>query len=395
MILAGLIVLVILAIWWSTTRKIDFDANATTPLCWRSFFAISASYLRPARNPSSAYAEREAAILNRFRALVLEKLGKKKHVCIITSGASESNNLLVRGLPHRKIFCTPFEHKSLLESVSAENIMTDRVFSSQDLVSIMGVNNETGDLFGPQIAAARGIIHSDISQYFGKLESPEHPLDLRNVDCFSISLHKLGGPIGVGVLVLPEALALELVPQISGTQNNGWRGGTENISAIEGAIEAIHSAHSNRCAKNNHLRDLVQYFKKMLGKYFVQIPQNYFDGLSEQTARAKASALPADSMMFIRIPHTDPGINTVLVSFIYAGDASRRFCNIAFRKRCAEAGVHVSIGSACNTTRKGASHVLLALKLPFIVRCGVIRFSFGDSNTRGDIDEFERRIMMV
>ena len=89
-------------------------------------------------------------------------------------------------------------------------------------------------------------------------------------------------------------------------------------------------------------------------------------------------------------------MNILLVSFIYKPKDGKRFCNIEFRKKMAENGIYISIGSACNTSQKSASHVLHELGLPFIIRCGTCRFSFDDYNCAEEIDRFEevfRRII--
>ncbi len=403
-----IIVILILIIFffifeWHGQRKLNFDANATTQMNAAGIAAIHYAYSKPLLNPSSAYAGIEKQILADFKAFVLEKVGKPNHICVLTSGASESNNLLFRGcgLP---VYCSPYEHKTSLEcpgviSIPLQKLDLVYLHSVEDgmkerLVSIMAVNNETGNCFGRYLRRRPGVIlHSDIAQYFGKIESPREPIDITEVDCFSISFHKAHGAVGLGALIIPADMGLN--PQIAGTQNDGLRGGTENIQAIYGTFMALREVFKNRAAKNARLREMKKKMMNVLAKdrCILNQPLIFASGKnkSEESAYYETCCLRKPGIMFLNIPETDPSINTILVSFI-ENKPGKRFCNIAFRDYAASKGIFVSIGSACNTTRKGASHILHELKLPFIVRCGVIRFSLSDDNSDLDICELSRRL---
>jgi cysteine desulfurase len=383
---------------WHGQRVLNFDANATTQMNNAGISAINYAYRKPLLNPSSAYASVEKVILDDFKKFILQKVGKPNHICILTSGASESNNLLFRGcgLP---VYCSPYEHKTSLECPGVQIYKSTVPCGS--LLSIMAINNETGNSFGRYLHRRPGVIlHSDIAQYFGKIETPHSPIDITEVDCFSISFHKAHGAVGLGALIIPQDMTLN--PQIVGTQNNGLRGGTENIQAIYGTFMALQEVFKNRTAKNARLREMKKKLMTVLAadRCILEQPISFSPfssqcdeerGEREEEAYYNTCCLNKPGIMFLNIPETDSSINTVLVSFIH-NKIGYRFCNIAFRDYLAKKNVFVSIGSACNTTRKGASHILHELRLPFIVRCGVIRFSLSDDNSDLDIYELQKRL---
>lgn len=383
--LAAIIVIIIILFYLYTVREIYFDNNATVKI---SKYIAICMYINSYDNPSSIYAENSKYQLELCKKKILYYTGKQDSICIITSGASESNNLLFHGYTGGRIWVAPIEHKTSLECIKAigGGIYTPEITLSRgDLVSHMGCNNETGDIYdliaiGARVKTAGALFHSDIAQLFGKTETTAI---YKNCDFLSISFHKLGGPVGIGALIIPAGYKLQ--PQIFGTQNNGLRGGTENIAACIGARISMEITFKNRQEKNNHLYALCNYFRHMLLKYRCEVAPEHFMGLGEKVAYIETFKCKR-AVIFL----SKNSINTILVSFIN-NEEGRRFCNIKFREELMAHNIKVSIGSACNTSQQGASHILHYMKLPFIVRCGVIRFSFGDSNTFSDIDEFERR----
>lgn len=405
------IILVLFFIYFTRERDIYFDNNATTHPHRQVYYAICGA---TCDNASSFYATAAKSCVETLKKMVLHKLGKPNSICILTSGASESNNLLFRGFAsygggpdkiftystlNGRIWCSAYEHKTSIECVRelrgvvlepnnyvfCEGVQPKR----GDLVSFMTMNNETGNIFNIWDIARRcknaGVwFHTDITQFFGKIT--DETFD--DVDCFSISFHKLYMMPGLGALVIPREM--QIAAQISGTQNNGLRGGTESSAMCAGGIKTMEITFQDRKAKNAHLMALCQHLKNCLEKYRVPIPMKEFVNKSDTDVGLileKYGNLPA--LSYITIPNTSAPINTVLVSFINVGP---RFCNIKFRDMATQKGVKLSIGSACNTSVSGASHVLQALNIPFIVRAGVIRFSFGDYNTISEIDDMMRRI---
>ena len=256
------ILLILLFLLWNCHRNINFDANATTMPNLSTIMHINSSYWLG--NPSAFYS-RAGEKVRELQNLVLGILGKKNHKCIITSSASESNNLLMRGYSgNGRRACSKWEHKTTLGCV---DVVTENLneLRSGDIYSHMYCNNETGNIFDVKKIAAdchrRGIIfHTDAAQFFGKSENPID--DFEGIDFITISLHKIYGPIGVGLLIIPSDYYLK--PQIIGVQNDGLRGGTENVPAIVGSIYAIKNTLDNRHQKNQKLKYLCDQFKKIL-----------------------------------------------------------------------------------------------------------------------------------
>lgn len=357
MIIVALVIicLIVIAIYEFRTSVINLDANATTSPHPQVISAMSAA--ATLGNPSAYWASDASSIVDRLKCKLLAICGKpaKDFECIITSGCSESNNLLFRG------FCGPiyisgFEHKTSIECVQelGETIVhgwphpQQFVVEAGALVSVMAVNNETGDIFDIETISRecrdRGTyFHSDISQFLGKMTDSSV---LRYCDAISGSAHKLHGPQGVGFLIINRALNVRC--QISGTQNAGLRGGTYNVAGCAGFDVALDITLANRQCKNEKLQRLCQ---------------NLWTGI--QLLNKKP------------IKITKSSYNTLLVSL--------PTCNLQLREYLTKRGVQVSIGSACNVSKKEASHILHELKLPREVRSGVIRFSVSDYNTDHDI----------
>lgn len=351
-------------------KPIYFDANATTLVKYtdRGIY----------RNPSAFYADTEKQLIAKLRDVLREKLGMPNHRVIFTSGASEANTLFCKSV---RTYCTEFEHKNML--LSAHQSTWAKIREGVDgAVSVMAINNETGNVFPlADLRKKYSLIHTDGAQYFGKMVEPPP------VDAITISFHKMHGPYGLGALVVPDGL---IQTQIPGAQNDGLRGGTENISAIADALVAIEINFKNRAKKNKHLRNLVAHFRSELLKRYAEVPQDAFrDCRSELECLERTRKI--NGVMFINIPFTGESINTCYFSIINQFDGENRFCNVEFRRLASKRGCQFSIGSACNVGNKEASHVLHHLKLPFIVRCGVLRISFEDHNTHAEIREFFRR----
>jgi len=398
-------------------------------------------------NASSTYgnaAREEIAKTNNWICRALE-IGNKdtQPVIIYTSGASESNNLFLRGVvdfywlmeakkgnDHSSIpniILSDVEHKTSIECAKqlaslqrAEvTFIAPRVNGTIDPmeiayaikpntvgISIMHVNNETGAINDvaqiAKIAASRGIpFHTDIAQSFGKIYH-EICNPFANTVAMSISFHKLYGPVGVGALVVSRSMAeiLANVPQICGNQNYGLRGGTENVAGIVGAGEAIKLSTFGRIIKNAELLGFKKHIINFIQSNFIVQKYEEYAGKPEQydpftqSVRRRPIVIflgPVDFSGFPDLENSAP--NTLLISFVRQIPLRDHFCNIILKEKLLEEGIIVSIGSACNTTEGQPSHVLTAMKAPYIVRCGVIRISFGDYNTLTDIKKFEQALL--
>lgn len=437
----------------SVYDKIYFDNNSTTQPHKEVIRAIAdASYLG---NPSASYSFGAKAKVDELRGKVLSWCGvtKDTHACIITSGASESNNLIIRGYVDAwqakdffkekvtpTIILSNVEHKTSLDcaaqlgatgraNVVLVEVGTNGTVDPQQvaaalranpntcLVSIMHANNETGAIndiatIGAICQAAKVPFHSDVVQSFGKT-----PINMRTwgVNAISMSFHKMYGPMGLGCLVVDRAafnLANGgLVAQIAGSQNEHLRGGTENVPAISGACVAMDLTLRDRPKKNAKLEEMKKLLISELSDTFAVHNFSRYAGKSDEDALAlvkatsetpatpqeKVKALvilgPTDAVGHPDYQQTLP--NTLLLSVINlpggptgTGDAYQRFCNVKFKSDLAAAGAFISIGSACLTDEKGPSHVLKALDAPFIVRCGVVRISLGDFNSKAQVYNF-------
>jgi len=221
------------------------------------------------------------------------------------------------------------------------------------VVSVMWVNNETGvvqpiDAIAARCRAAGVPCHTDLVQAFGKL--PVRLADLP-VDFATISAHKIGGPKGVGALIVRNSAALEPL-QHGGTQQGGTRPGTENVPGIVGlgraaALAARELAEAQR--RLSALRD------ELAGRLLEAVPDS----------RITAEGAP-------RAPH--------ILNLQVAGADSE-----ALLAQLDLAGVAASGGSACTTGSIEPSHVLVAMGIPRDRAIGAIRFSLGRETNAGDI----------
>ncbi len=247
---------------------IYLDANATTPLSQEAGNAMSAAMAQFLANPSSLHGRGQAAraALEGARRVVLTAVGGTGGKIVFTSGATEANALAWHGvLAARRekhlirVVTSTVEHpsigvqvKALRESgVEVVEVPVDRhgqldlaafahaLQQPTTLVSVMAVQNELGLVYPTaELAAmahvAGAVFHCDATQAPGRI-----PLDLNalGVDVASLSAHKVGGPTGVGALWLRRGQGLQ--PLIAGHQEDGLRGGTENILGILGMAAAF------------------------------------------------------------------------------------------------------------------------------------------------------------
>jgi cysteine desulfurase len=288
---------------------------------------------------------------------------------IFTSGGTEANALAIAGLGRRRILVSAIEHPSVLAPAGGETVPVDgdgvidldaldrRLAASEEpaLVAVMLANNETG-VIQPmaevvRLAKARGaLVHCDAVQAAGKIE-----VDLARlgVDSLALSAHKLGGPQGVGALVLADP-DTELAPLVrGGGQERRRRAGTENLPGIAGFAAAVGeaAAGADEAIRVAALRDRL-----------------------ERGAKERATGLVVFSEMVRRLPNTSclavPGLSaqTALMSLDLAG-------------------VAVSAGSACSSGKVAPSHVLTAMGAGALAG-SAIRISLGWASADEDVDLF-------
>src|SRR6478752_2472115 len=362
-----------------TTRSY-LDYNATAPLRAEVRNAMVAA-LGCDGNPSSVHAEgRETrALVESARAKIAALASARAQDVIFTSGGSEANALALAAQPGEAWHCymSAVEHPSVLAGGRFYRESTTRIAVSGDgvvdldalaaelakhhlggwrpFVSLMAANNETGAIqpvaeAAEIVHAAGGLLHTDAVQVAGKL-----PLDFVSfcADMMTLSAHKVGGPKGVGALVLREGVLVE--PLIKGGgQERRRRAGTENVAGIVGfgVAAELAGAEVDRASEPAALRAELE--KRALG---VEPDTVVVSG--------RVARLPNTSCLAV------PG--TKAETLVIGLDL---------------AGVAVSAGSACSSGKVEASHVLSAMGLSRELAQGAIRVSLGFGTVSADIERF-------
>ncbi|HTA99235.1 MAG TPA: cysteine desulfurase family protein [Bradyrhizobium sp.] len=360
--------------------RVYLDWNATTPLRPEARQAMAAAW-DLSGNPSSVHAEGRMArrLVEDARAAVAGALGALPRDVVFTSGGTEANALaLTPGLrrgsapPVQRLAVSAIEHASVLaggrflrEAISMVGVTRtglldlDRLHAAladgpPALVSIMLANNETGAIQPiPEAAeiihAADGLLHVDAVQAFGKI-----PLDISvmGADLVTLSAHKIGGPKGVGALVLAEGLLGPDPLLRGGGQERGHRAGTENVAGIAGfgaALRAAMTGLERDAIRLESLRDRLESGLRQIPGVIV---------FSDDAPR-----LPNTTLF------TAPGLKaeTAVIGFDLAGIA-------------------VSSGSACSSGKVQPSHVLEAMGTGPELAKGAVRLSLGWSTSTADID---------
>jgi cysteine desulfurase len=362
------------------TDRVYLDWNATTPLRDEARRAI-ADALDLFGNASSVHAEgREARKwIERARAAVALAAGAMPRSVVFTSGGTEANALaLARGLRRgsgpaaERLLVSAIEHASVISGgrflqeqiemirvtpagvVDLDHLRQLLLDRPPALVSIMLANNETGAI-QPVAAAAEivhdagGLLHVDAIQAFGKIKLALSEL---GADLLTLSAHKIGGPKGVGALILSDGLS-GLEPLLrGGGQELSRRAGTENVAGIAGFGAAATTAMAGLKAESRRLEDLRERLEQGL----------------RQTGN---TVIFSDSVQ--RLPNTTlftvPGLKaeTAVIGFDLAGIA-------------------VSSGSACSSGKVQPSHVLEAMGFDGEIAKGAVRLSMGWSTQDADID---------
>ncbi len=313
------------------------------------------------------------------RAHVARVLGCKPAELIFTSGATESNQLALRGLlaaadpKRRRVLLGSVEHAAhlrLARTLADSGLQVEllpvlgsgaldlaaaaaRIGADVALVSLMAANNETGVLMptrevGVLARAAGARMHVDATQLIGKL-----PFDFAScaADAVSLSAHKFQGPKGVGALLLRQGTAF--VTQTPGSQERGRRGGTENLPAIVGMAAALDllgnvALTARRVAQ---LRDALEAGLLRL------VPDTHIWGRTQ-------ARLPGTS--YLRFGHLSADV--VL-------------------QRLEQLGVAASSGAACSSAGSQPSHVLGAMGVADDEALAALRLSLGPDSTRAEVDE--------
>lgn len=347
------------------------DYNATAPISENVKKSIFEVLSKQTLNPSSLHKRGQEArkILQDARDNIRDALGVPSDKEIVfTSGATEANNLVMRGIAGYLHVISAIEHPSILNSacnpyiipVNQEGIVDflelEKILSelkgNKAIVSVMMANNETG-VIQPvkeiaEIAHKFGAIcHTDTAQSVGKIKVNMEDL---GVDLLTLSAHKFGGVAGSGVLIFNKELAIEPII-IGGGQEKGFRGGTENIVAIAGLSAALQNI-PDLLLKMDEVKELRD-----------QLECELLNLASDIRIFGKNSK---------RLPNT---------SFIYMPGVKSDVQLMHFDLN----HIAVSNGSACSSGKVEPSHVLLAMGATKEQAECSIRISIGPETKPQDI----------
>ncbi len=341
------------------SRRTYLDHAATTPVLPEARAAVAAACEAWA-NPSSPHADGRAAraALEQARETIAEALGWR-HDVILTSGASEAVTISARRakVPGRILGATEHDIVPYAMGEQARVISVDRegvvdlaeldaaLGAGPALVAIQMVNNETGVIqplgeIGARVRAAGSLLLADCAQGAGKLDLPD-------ADFIAVSAHKLGGPPGIGALLVRELATLEP----SGGQEKGYRRGTQDMPSAAGFAAALASGA---------FRDAMPRL--------TTLRQRLEDGV--QAAGG------------VIIAHNSPRIATIGAVAIPGASSASLLVQLDL------AGFAVSAGSACSSGSMKPSRVLAAMGVAPDIAGGTIRISFGPATREVEIDAF-------
>jgi cysteine desulfurase len=373
-------------------RTVYLDHAATTPMVPEAI-AVMAEELGVTGNASSLHASGRTArrTVEEARELIAERFGARPSEVVFCSGGTEANNLAIKGLywsrlaqdAHRnRVVFSSIEHHALLDPVTwlahhegavidttpvdaIGRILVDRLRESVErdpsdvsAITTMWANNEMGTIQPiaevVQIAREHGIpVHSDAVQAAGYV-----PLDFTasGLDAMTVTAHKLGGPVGVGALLIRREL--EATPLLhGGGQERDLRSGTVSVPLIAAFAAAVDVTVGRQAETVTRIEGLR---RRLVDGIVRVVPDAIVNGDPEPGPRHR---LP-------NIAHvTFPGCE---------GDAMLMLLDAQ--------GIEVSTGSACAAGVPQPSHVLLAMGYDDVAARGSLRFSLGHTSTAADVD---------
>lgn len=363
-------------------RTVYADNAATTSLSEKAYEAMKEYMEESFYNPSSTYSKAVGirSEINVSRDTLANLINAKSEEIVFTGGGAEADSLAIVGFVEANaksgghIVTTNIEHHAVMEACKALEdrgflvtyvpVKEDGVVDVKDieaairpdtvLVSVMYINNETGAIqpIGEisEICRSKGIaFHTDAVQAFGKI-----PIDVEKlgVDMMSVSAHKFHGPKGAGFLYVRKGISLRPII-FGGSQENGRRGGTENVPAIIGMAVAADESLINFEDKYEKLTKLRDYL---------------WDNVSKRIRGLKLNGEPKKSF---------PGI----LNFSVEGVEGQSLLIMLDMK-----GVYASTGSACALAMEEPSHVIKALGRTDEEARASLRLSLDSSNSFEDVD---------
>ncbi|WP_172380631.1 cysteine desulfurase family protein [Vibrio sp. Vb339] len=360
------------------------DYLASTPLHPEALQAMTTAFRDVYANPSSDHTcgKHSQDLLKDCQRTIADKIGAEASEIIFTSGATESNNLAIKGLAelnsHRgkHLITSQIEHSCVLSifsflekqgfevtylepnhmGIHTAQQIEQAIKEDTILVSIMHVNNELGTINPIRDIGAlcfrKGVtFHSDAAQSIAKLD-----IDVVDdyIDALSASAHKFGGPKGIGFLYLREARLLSIEPVIHGSgQQIGLRGGTIPTPLIVGMAAAIESFKFEQ----TYLESLRHEFLATLDRQNIKYKINGANTLS----------------------------NVINLTFE---------CDEDYAKYTSQKGICVSQGSACNSQHVEPSHVLTAMNVSAKDSFNSVRISFYNDTLISSLDYLNSNIQI-
>ncbi len=372
-------------------RPIYLDHQATTPVDPLVVAAMLPYFTEHPGNPSSKshlYGWEAAAAVKNARHILAKAINATPEEIIFTSGATEANNLAIKGAAEaylqkgKHLVTVQTEHNAVLEPCHyLENLGFEVTYLPVQehglvdlyqlekalrpdtvLVSIMAANNEIGVLqplakIGEICHRYQALFHTDAAQALGKI-----PLDVEHLhlDLMSITAHKVYGPKGVGALYIRRP-QVQIAPQLhGGGQERGWRSGTLATPLIVGFGKAVELALEHQSTESQHLSQL----REQLWRQFQSLDGIHLNGH------------PREHL---------PGCLNISVAGV---DGTRLLREL-------QPYIAVSSGSACASAKPTPSHVLLALGRPPKLARASLRFGIGRFNTLTEINQAAASILKV
>ena len=372
------------------SQPIYMDSHATTPLDPRVLEAMMpylTTHFGNAASSTHLFGEHAKGAVDTARGQVADLIGCSPEEIIFTSGATESDNLAVKGVAYQYrdrgnyIITSAVEHHAVLDSCKAleesgfnvaylpvdkygripPQQIKDAITDQTVLISLIYVNGEVGTI-NPitevgEIAEQYGILfHSDATQGIGKVESDVNEL---KVDLMSFTAHKMYGPKGIGALyVRKKNPPIQLYPLLhGGGQENNIRSGTLNVPGIVGFGAAC---------------ELCKKEMKEEANRITLLREQLYHGLSRQIDRIHLNGHPTKRL---------PGNLNLSFEFVESQSILLGLKEIA-----------LSSGSACNSDSVEPSYVLRAMGVRDELALGAIRFGLGRHNTVAEVTTVVERV---
>ena len=365
--------------------QVYLDNSATTQPCAAAVEAMVKCMTKGYYNPSSVYKPAVAAFqqVRACRELILKALHAGDHNLVFTSGGTEANNLAVIGTVSRMrgkqiVAVSAVEHPSVRESFEElarmghevrvipvnENGELDWTFIEKALddgmsfISCMQVNNETGALLDVKklhdLVNGRALIHVDGVQGFMRV-----PVEMKYIDLYTLSSHKIHGPKGEGALVFKKNVRF-MPRQIGGGQESGLRSGTENTPGIAGLMAAVEEMLSMGAGMR---AELMSKKLHLIEKFREAVPDMLVNGPEPEEAA----------------PH--------IVNISFPGVRGEVMLHALESE-----GIYASTGSACSSKKLKVSGVLTSMGIAPARAEWALRFSLSPHTTIEEIDYAAQRL---